>query len=133
MIWLLTRLVVWPVRAALLTAGLAARTTGRTATGSAKLGFRAGRLVGYRRLGVLLVGVVVGLLVAPVPGRELRARLTARLQGDQPASAPTTSAPTAFPDAGVGGGRADAGPDVAPLTRTVSDVVDGEVGADPAP
>jgi hypothetical protein len=40
-----------------------------------KAGYRAGRLVGYRRLFVFGAGVAVGLLVAPMAGRELRARI----------------------------------------------------------
>jgi hypothetical protein len=61
--WLVTRPVVWPVRSF------------RTAT---VVGFRAGRLLGYRRVSYLAVGVAIGLLVAPVPGRELRRRLRER-------------------------------------------------------
>lgn len=73
MIWLLTRPIVWPVRSA----GLAAST-----------GYRAGRLLGFRRLTYLGIGVAIGLLVAPVPGRELRRRLQERL-------APPTAPPLA--------------------------------------
>ena len=40
-----------------------------------KAGYRTGRLLGYRRLFVFGAGVVVGLLVAPMAGRELRAKL----------------------------------------------------------
>jgi hypothetical protein len=40
-----------------------------------KAGYRAGRLLGYRRLFVFGAGVAVGLLVAPMAGRELRAKL----------------------------------------------------------
>jgi hypothetical protein len=40
-----------------------------------RLGYRTGRLLGYRRLFVFGAGVAVGLLVAPMAGRELRARL----------------------------------------------------------
>jgi osmotically-inducible protein OsmY len=39
------------------------------------VGYRTGRLLGYRRLFVFGAGVAVGLLVAPMAGRELRARL----------------------------------------------------------
>lgn len=42
-----------------------------------KAGYRAGRLLGYRRLFVFAAGVGVGLLVAPMTGREARARLRA--------------------------------------------------------
>lgn len=66
MIWLVTRLVVVPVKAAL---------------GGAKLGYWTGRLVGYRRLAVLGVGVAIGILVAPGPGAQLRARLRSKVDG----------------------------------------------------
>lgn len=47
----------------------------RAAGVGAKVGYRTGRLVGFRRLTVFAVGVGVGLLVAPVAGRELRSRV----------------------------------------------------------
>lgn len=47
----------------------------RVAKGSTKLGYRTGRLLGYRRLFVFGLGVGVGLLAAPMPGRQLRERL----------------------------------------------------------
>lgn len=40
-----------------------------------KAGYRTGRLVGYRRIFLFAVGVGVGLLVAPMTGREARAKL----------------------------------------------------------
>ena len=40
-----------------------------------KAGYRTGRLLGYRRIFVFSVGVGVGLLIAPMAGRELRARI----------------------------------------------------------
>ena len=40
-----------------------------------KAGYRTGRLLGYRRLLLFGVGVGVGLLVAPMTGRELRVRI----------------------------------------------------------
>ncbi len=40
-----------------------------------KTGYRTGRLVGYRRIFLFGLGVGVGLLVAPMTGREARARL----------------------------------------------------------
>jgi osmotically-inducible protein OsmY len=45
-----------------------------------KAGYRAGRLLGYRRMFVFALGVGVGLLIAPMTGRELRARLQALLE-----------------------------------------------------
>ena len=40
-----------------------------------KAGYRTGRLLGYRRLFVFAIGVGVGLLIAPMAGRELRVRI----------------------------------------------------------
>ena len=51
-----------------------------TAKVGTKVGYRTGRLVGYRRLFFVAAGVTIGLLVAPVPGRELRARIRRRLE-----------------------------------------------------
>ena len=45
-----------------------------------KTGYRAGRLVGYRRLFLFGAGVGVGLLVAPMTGREARAKLQSLLE-----------------------------------------------------
>jgi hypothetical protein len=60
----------------LLTLPLRLVVTGyRTGLFSARITRRTVRFVGYRRLAVLLVGVGIGLLVAPVPGTELRRRL----------------------------------------------------------
>ena len=53
----------------------------KVGSGSAKLTHRTARLLGYRRLALLVVGVAIGLLVAPVPGAQLRAKLRDALQG----------------------------------------------------
>ena len=47
----------------------------KTGAGSVKLTHRSLRLMGYRRLFVFGAGVGVGLLVAPGPGAEMRAKL----------------------------------------------------------
>lgn len=47
----------------------------KTGAASVKVTHRSVRLVGYRRLVVFGAGVGVGLLVAPGPGAELRAKL----------------------------------------------------------
>lgn len=61
----------------------------RLAWGTTKLGYRTGRLLGWRRVFLVGVGVAIGLLVAPVPGRELRARLRERLEAWQSMTSPT--------------------------------------------
>lgn len=102
MIWLLTRPIVWPVRASAY---------------SLAAGYKTGRLVGYRRLTVFLLGVAVGLVLAPVPGRELRRRLQERLQPSPPLPLPPAPRPPAAPSATT----ADEGPgdDVDPVARGV--------------
>ena len=57
MIWLLTRPVVWPV----------------------KVAFGTGKVFGYRRFTVFLLGMAVGMLLAPMTGPELRGRVKAQM------------------------------------------------------
>ncbi|MEX2292851.1 MAG: YtxH domain-containing protein [Acidimicrobiales bacterium] len=56
----------------------------RLGVGTTKLGVKAGyhtgRLLGYRRLFVFAMGVGVGLLIAPMTGREARAKLQRLLE-----------------------------------------------------
>ena len=80
MIWLLTRLVVWPVKAVTGTTKVTTKAGVKATAGSFKAGYRAGRLLGYRRMVVLGAGVGIGLLVAPRPGRETRELLRSRLE-----------------------------------------------------
>jgi hypothetical protein len=61
---LLVRVVFLPFRLAFKTTGVAT-----------KVGYRTGRLVGYRRLVLFGAGVVVGLLIAPMAGSVLRDKL----------------------------------------------------------
>lgn len=65
MIWLLTRLVVVPMK---------------TMTRGFKVGFWTGRFVGWRRLLLVGLGLGAGVLVAPGPGADLRALLRERLE-----------------------------------------------------
>ncbi len=57
----------------------------RASIGSAKAGFVVGRLLGYRRLFVFGVGIGVGLLLAPMTGRQLRDRIAALVESRRPA------------------------------------------------
>jgi hypothetical protein len=52
--------------------------TGMVAT---KVGYRTARFVGFKRIALIAIGVGIGLLVAPVPGRQLREKLRAALGG----------------------------------------------------
>jgi len=45
-----------------------------------KAGYRTGRLVGYRRIFLFGLGVGVGLLIAPMTGREARAKLQSLIE-----------------------------------------------------
>ena len=80
MIWLLTRLVVWPVKAVTGTTKVTTKAAAKTTAGSFKAGYRTGRLLGYRRMAFLGAGVGIGLLIAPRPGRETRELLRSRLE-----------------------------------------------------
>ena len=117
MIWLLSRLIVWPVKGVIGTAAFGAKTTARTAAGSAKLGYRTGRLFGYRNLVTLALGVGVGIALAPRPGRETRELVRQRLvdlgllsgggwsADDAPAVFAPVETPSSAPDeAAVGNG-----------------------------
>ena len=50
----------------------------------AKVGYRAGRLFGVRRVVVFGAGVGVGLLAAPVTGAEMRDRLRRAIEARRP-------------------------------------------------
>jgi len=63
-VFTLIRLIFLPARVGLGTTKL-----------GVKAGYRTGRLLGYRRLFVFGAGIVVGLMIAPMAGRELRAKL----------------------------------------------------------
>src|SRR5689334_7116984 len=69
----LVRLVFLPVRVGTKATKVAAKT-----------GYRTGRMLGYKRLFVFGAGVAVGVLFAPGPGRELREKLKALVEGATP-------------------------------------------------
>jgi hypothetical protein len=54
----------------------------KASLGSAKVGYKTGRVFGYKRILVFGLGVAVGLLLAPVTGAELRDRLRQMIDGD---------------------------------------------------
>ncbi|CAN5602277.1 hypothetical protein BH20ACT2_BH20ACT2_21690 [soil metagenome] len=70
----------------------AVRSMFRTGVLAASTGYRAGRLIGYRRIFGFGSGLAAGLLVAPMTGRELRARLHRLIEGEA-AFPPATATP----------------------------------------
>lgn len=114
MIGLVVRLAMVPVRVLAKLLGVTVRTGVRVGGATAKTGFRlgglpyrasrgAGRLIGLRRGTVFVAGVVVGLLLAPVPGQRLRAilapfvgRVLSRLVGPRSASGTDLAETVAF-------------------------------------
>lgn len=77
----LFRLLFLPVRIALALVGGIFRIGFRLGGIPARAGGRAVRIVGFRGWLFLVVGVAVGLLLAPVTGSELRLKLQALLSG----------------------------------------------------
>lgn len=146
MIWLLSRLVVWPVKAVIGTTALGAKTTARTAAGSAKLGYRTGKLFGYGNLVTLGLGAAVGLAVAPRTGQETRELVRQKLvdlgllggggggwsaESAQPVYAPV-EAPSAEPDVAAVGGNGHGG-DAAGMPIVEPPPLEGIEGPGPAP
>jgi hypothetical protein len=81
-------MVMLPVRVVLAAVAVGFRAGQLVTRVPLRFSARVGRLVGVRAILALIVGLVVGLLFAPGPGRELRDRLralaaTRRLGGDE--------------------------------------------------
>ena len=53
----------------------------KTGVVATKMGYRTARFVGFKRIVLIAIGVGIGLLVAPVPGRQMREKLRAALAG----------------------------------------------------
>lgn len=134
MIWLLTRVVVWPVKLLFGTTKVATRATTTVAAEGAKAGYKAGRFALSGRFLLIGAGVGAGLLLAKRPGAETREMLRKRLVdqglikdgGSGGASMPTAepysprvATGPAVPTTGASNG---AGP--ADLTPEVPDIAD---------
>ena len=126
MIWLLTRLVVWPVKAVTGTTKLTTKGAAKATAGSFKAGYKTGRLLGYRRMVVLGAGVGIGLLIAPRTGRETRELLRSRLEERGLLSPPSDedavpAAPSPLPETAslpiTGNGHGGADGEAATVTR----------------
>jgi hypothetical protein len=98
MIWLLSRLIVWPVKAVVGTTALGVKTTAKTAAGSAKLGYKTGKLFGYKNMVFFAFGVGLGLAIAPGPGKETRDKLKAKLVEQGLIAGGPPEVPSSLPD-----------------------------------
>lgn len=76
------RLVLLPVRVLLAVVGVTFRGGYLVGRAPVKAGATVARLPGWRGWFFLVVGVGLGLLLAPVPGRDLRARVRRMLAGE---------------------------------------------------
>lgn len=74
----LLRLLTAPVRVLVGVADVAARSGYRAGRGSARVARSVTRLAGWRAVTALVVGIALGMLFAPAPGRALRLRLRSR-------------------------------------------------------
>ena len=77
----LFRLIWFPFKLVLATIGTVFRIGFRIGAIPARVGGKAAKLVSVRGWLFLVVGVAVGLLLAPVTGRELRVKLQGMLGG----------------------------------------------------
>jgi hypothetical protein len=113
------RLVLLPFKLALALVGSSFRAGRRVGGLPVRAGFRATRLAGPRGVACFVLGVAVGLLFAPGPGRALRAKVRRRLQGGGPIDDAELAEQVAFelahaprtwhlaqPDVAVSAGRA---------------------------
>lgn len=87
MIWLMTRPLVLTLKALFGTTKLTTKAT----TGSFKLGYRVGRLMGVRRIVMLGIGIGIGVLIAPRAGAQSRESL--RRWINDLVGTPTTTTP----------------------------------------
>ncbi len=82
----LWRLVLLPFKALFAAVGVSFKVGTKVAAAPVKVGVRATRIAGVSGIVFLVVGVVLGLLLAPFSGKDLRAILLAKLGGGAPPS-----------------------------------------------
>jgi hypothetical protein len=80
------RALLLPPRAGLVAVRTAFRTGRFVGAVPVRTARRTSHLLGFRGTVALVVGVALGLLLAPIPGRELRARLKVFLAGTRAVS-----------------------------------------------
>jgi osmotically-inducible protein OsmY len=76
---MIVRTVLFPVRLALGVGKLSAKGGFKAGRASVVGTYKAGSLLGYRRMATLGAGIGIGLLIAPTSGQELRETLKQRL------------------------------------------------------
>ena len=81
----LVRMLLLPFRLVLAALAVGFRAGMLVARIPARASARVGRAIGPRAILALVVGVAIGLLFAPGPGRELRRRVRERLTSPVPA------------------------------------------------
>lgn len=77
------RLLLLPFKILFAAVGTSFRLGTTVATAPVKVGVRATRAAGFSGIICLVLGLAIGLLVAPESGRELRAKLLARFGGPE--------------------------------------------------
>lgn len=83
---ILFRILFFPIKLVLHLLGFTAKAGYKAGTVPFKVTAVTGRVVGFKGFVLLVVGVAIGLLLAPVPGRELRDRILLMVKGSQPLS-----------------------------------------------
>jgi len=78
---ILIRLLLFPIKLALRLLGVTLKVGYVSGKVPVKVSGRTVRLIGFRGLLFLAVGIGIGLLLAPEPGRDLRLKLQKLLEG----------------------------------------------------
>jgi hypothetical protein len=78
---ILIRLLLFPIKLALRLLGFTLKVGYVSGRVPVRMSARSVRLVGFRGLLFLIVGIGIGLLLAPEPGRDLRLKLQKLLEG----------------------------------------------------
>lgn len=76
---LLVRLVLLPFKVVLALTGIGFKVGMRVSTAPMRIGWRATRAAGFSGVGCFVLGLLLGLLVAPFPGKDLRAVIKLKL------------------------------------------------------
>jgi hypothetical protein len=90
----LVRLVLLPVKLAIAVVEVAVAVVARLALAPARVGWAMTRRAGWLGTACFGAGLAAGLLLAPVPGRQLRAKLAGALAGGVPDDAALMEAVT---------------------------------------